>query len=220
MTLTELIQYVRDLTGIYSADVVSDGLISRWINEAYGEVARDRDWDWLEQTFVGAVPAPVDGVQSVELEDGSRRVLSAYLVGENGEVKEMVQVPDLNSVEPRSNEVKYDVDFAGVFTFAPEQVTTKTLKIRYTAVNVELEEGADEPAFDVQFHPMLAYRAAVKVLSFTSDDTKRSEFYYSEFSSMLQGMYTMYELDHDYRTFQLGQDGLETRKYFPWFRPA
>jgi hypothetical protein len=220
MNRSALTQHVRDLTGVYSTDVVSDALIQTWVNEAYNEIARERDWDWLENTYTAVIPAAVAGVHTINLANGTRRILSAYLVNPNGAVTEMVQSPELDNVEPADAGVKYDVDFAGVFRFAPEQDPTYSVKIRYTRTNVELATGTDVPSFDSQFHVMLAYRAAVKVLSFLADDTNRAEFFFAEYNTLASGMYSLYELDHDYRTFQIGQDGVETRKYFPWFRPA
>lgn len=220
MNRNALTTHVRDLTGIYSTDVVSDTLIQMWLNEAYNELARERDWDWLETTYSGAIPAAVNDVHTINLPNGTRRVLSAYLISDNGYVTEMVQAPELDSVERNDTQVKYDVNFSGVFTFAPEQEIPSTVKIRYSRTNVDLATGTDSPVFDGQFHVALAYRAAVKVLAFVSDDTGRSDFYMAEYSGLANGMYELYELDHDARTFQLGQDGTETRKYFPWFRPA
>lgn len=219
MNRSALTQHVRDLTGIYSTDVVSDSLIYTWLNEAYGEIARERDWDWLETSYSGNVPAAVDGIHTINLTNGTRRVISAYLIGTNGEVTEMVQVPTLDDIEPDESRPKYDVNFSGVFKFAPEQDVNKTVRIRYSRTSVDLTTGTDEPVFDSQFHVALAYRAAVKVLAFVSDDTDRSEFYLAEYQNLLLGMYGLYELDHDYRTFQMGQDGIESRKFFPWFRP-
>lgn len=220
MNRNALTTHVRDLTGIYSSDVVSDTLIQTWLNESYNEIARERDWDWLETTHSGSVPAAVDGIHTINLANGTRRVLSAYIIDTNGDVEEMVQVPELDHIETSDSQVKYDVNFSGVFKFAPEQETSKTVKIRYSRTNVELATGTDSPVFDSQFHVALAYRAAVKVLAFVSDDTDRSEFYMAEYANLIGGMYDLYELDHDARTFQLGQDGIESRKYFPWFRPA
>ena len=37
-TLSTLRTYTRDLTGIYTTDIISDDLLGRWINEAYFEV--------------------------------------------------------------------------------------------------------------------------------------------------------------------------------------
>lgn len=225
MDLSELTTYTRDLTGVYSADVVSDSLIQRWINEAYNEVARVQDWDWLEATFSGALPAAVDGVHTIELDNGTRRVLSAYLIDSSDAVTEVIGTSELDHVEASDDNPRYDVTFAGVLKISPEQEGQQTVKVRYTQANVELVmEGEDEeptsPVFDAQFHPILAYRAAAKVLAFMSDDTNRSQYYMGEYASLLDGMYQMYELDHDYRTFQLGQDGVNERRYYPWFRPA
>jgi len=219
MNLSALRQHVRDLTGVYSSDVVSDTLINTWVNEAYNEVARERDWDWLEQTHSGLVPAPVAGIHTINLTNGTRRVLSAYLINDNGQVEEMSQVPELDHIENDDPKVSYDVNFSGVFRFTPEQRTDLTVKIRYTRTNVNLATNTDVPSFDEQFHVMLAYRAAVKVLQFLSDDTQRAETFLNEYGVLLAGMYDLYELDHDSRTFQLGENGLNTRKYFPWFRP-
>lgn len=220
MNLAALRLHVRDLTGVFSTDVVSDTLLTTWINESYNEVARERDWDWLESTYVVAMPAAVSGVHTINLPNGTRRVVSAYLVGDNGAVEEIIGTSELDHVEPNDTKVKYDVNFSGVFRFAPEQVAPKTVKVRYSVANVNLSTNTDVPVFAEQFHAMLAYRAAVKVLQFLSDDTNRSEYFISEYGSMLDGMFNLYELDHDSRTFQMGEDGVETRKYFPWFRPA
>ena len=220
MNLAALRQHVRDLTGVFSTDVVSDTLITTWLNESYNEVARDRDWDWLESTYTVAMPAAVNGIHTINLPNGTRRVLSAYIVGSNGDVEEMIGTSELDHVEPEDAQLKYDVNFSGVFRFAPEQESPKTIKVRYTIVNVNLATNTDVPAFAEQFHAILAYRAAVKVLQFLSDDTNRSDYYLSEYASLLSGMYSLYELDHDYRTFQIGVDGVDTRKYFPWFRPS
>jgi hypothetical protein len=102
-TLSTLRTYTRDLTGIYTTDIISDDLLGRWINEAYFEVGRMHKWSW-----------------------------------------------------------------------APTVTTLGT---------------SDSPAFPAQFHQVLAYRAAVKVLQFESDDTKRSEFFMNEYNTLVSDMY-------------------------------
>jgi hypothetical protein len=102
-TLSTLRTYTRDLTGIYTTDIISDDLLSRWINEAYFEVTRIHKWSW----------------------SGSVTTLG----------------------------------------------------------------NSDSPAFPEQFHQVLAYRAAIKVLQFESDDTKRSEFFMSEYNVLVADMY-------------------------------
>lgn len=210
---------VRALAGTYSTDVVTDALVDGWLNEAYAELCREHDWDWLESTYAVAVPAPTAGVHTINLTNGSRRVLSAYLVDGSGQTEEMVNFPELDSIRPTDAGAYYDVNFAGQFRFAPEQDQDKDIKVRYTQAVLQMASGSDSPTFAEQFHVALAYRAAVNVLIFISDDTNRAEYYMSQFRNLVDGMYELYELDHDYRTFQLGQKGVESRKYYPWFRP-
>jgi hypothetical protein len=121
-TLSTLRTYTRDLTGIYTTDIISDDLLNRWINEAYFEVGRLFQWPW-----------------------------------------------------------------AGY-------VTT-------------LGTDSAAPAFESQFHPVLAYRAAAKVLEFESDDTKRGEFYMKEFNSLVADMYKYYMQKNAYTTTNT-MDGL------------
>ena len=222
MIRSEIRDFVRELAGVLSSDVVSDALINRWINESYNEVARERTWDWLEATDFGDLPPAVDGRHTVVLPNGSRRIVSAYLVSSVGHVREMVQVPELDHVMTYDDDryPKYDVTFDGTVTVAPEQPAGERYRIRYTQANVSLTSDSDSPVFDSQFHAALAYRAAVKVLSFVSDDTDRAEAYFSEFASLIGGMIAMYELSHDSRPFQMGESGQAERRYFPWFRPA
>lgn len=107
MNLGQIRDYARNLTGVYSDDLVSDDLLTGWVNEAYDEIATSRVWPWLES--------------------------------------------------------------------------------KYTLV-----EDGDEPVFDEIFHPMLAYRASVKVLAHQADDTQRSEYFTNEFTILYQRMAELY----------------------------
>lgn len=222
MNRGEIRDLVRDLTGIESSDVVSDTLINLWINESYNEIARERDWDWLEITATGSLPAAVNDVHTITLANGTRRVISAYLVSSAGYVRELIEVPELDHVMQYddSRYPKYDVTFAGVVSIAPEQPVGETYKIRYTRTSVDLTADNQSPVFDGQFHAALAYRAAVKVLSFVSDDTNRTDSYVREYGILMDGMVSIYENSHDDRPIQIGETGTEDRRYFPWFRPS
>lgn len=59
-------------------------------------------------------------------------------------------------------------------------------------VAAQLTTGTDTPTFDAQFHAILAYRAAVKVLASQSDDTKRGEAYGAEYAGLLAAMQQEY----------------------------
>jgi hypothetical protein len=105
LTLTELRTYVRDLTGVYATDLISDTILTRWVNEAYYELHRSEAWSWTPTT---------------------------------------------------------------------------------------LSSGSDTPSFDSQFHQILAYRVAAKVLGTQADDTQRYELYVREYDLLLTSMREYY----------------------------
>lgn len=218
-TLAQLRRITRDLSGIYD-DSVSDAMLNRMINESYNELAVSKDWDWLESNYEVAVPAAVSGKHTINLPNGTRRVLEVYLVSDNDSVREMIQVPHLSDVTEWDNQIKYDVTVDGVLTFAPEQVETSTVRVRYLIANVELASDGDAPVFLSQYRGILAYRAAVKVLSLAGADDARIAVYGAEYQSMYESLVALYELDHDTNVIQMGKEGLNFRSYIPWFKPA
>jgi len=103
LTLAQIRGYARDLTGIYSTDLISDTLLSRWVNESYSEISLSQVWSW----------API-----TELTD------------------------------------------------------------------------SDAPAFQAPFHQILSYAAAIKMLAFEADDSKRAEFFASEYAKLYENLVT------------------------------
>jgi hypothetical protein len=105
LNLSALRQYVRDLTGVYATDLVSDSLLDRWVNESLYEIYRLQKWPWAVATLV---------------------------------------------------------------------------------------TGTDTPTFDSQFHAVLAYGTAIRVLNTQSDDTKRGEAYAAEATNLMNAMMVFY----------------------------
>lgn len=219
-TLSNMIRVVRDLTTMYSAQTLPDSLIRTYLNNGYNELARRHDWVWLELVHNVSLPASVGGVHTVVLPNGTRRVLEAYVVLNSGEVREMVNTPNLASIEVNQSGVYYDIDFAGNVTIKPVLDNVDSVKFRYLSSNVDLVDGSDVPAFDVSFNMILPYRASIAVLSQMAPGDPRSTWYETEYTSLYEGMYSMYQLIHDNRSFQLGEDGVQTRRYYPQFRPS
>jgi hypothetical protein len=217
-TLAQLRRFTKDLSGMYDGSI-SDAMINAFINDAYFELASARDWDWLEANIEVPVPAFTSGKHTINLTSGTRRILDAVLVSPEGTVKRMIQVPTLSDVSDWDNEVKYDVTVSGVMTFAPEQPTDYTVRVRYMTAAPTLGES-DSPAFLYQFHKILAYRAAVKILVASKPDDPRIGIYSGEYQSMYDSLLAMYELDHDTFIIQMGSEGNNYRSYVPWFRPA
>lgn len=240
MNGNELINYTRVLTGLARNDVVSDQTLIQWIQEAHTELARERSWRWLEATDRGDLPAWVEinstdsgeffhGYHQIQLPLALVEVLAAYLVTPGGEIKQMTEVPEYDHIYQNDPEVHYKVYNLSYIRIVPEQESGCTYRIRYTyePANLNVVTTVNNvtgyyasPTFDDQFHQILAYRVAAKVLQFISDDTPRAELYMREYDTLLMGMIKYYELSNDYNTFSLGQDGVDSRRYVPWFRPA
>jgi hypothetical protein len=56
----------------------------------------------------------------------------------------------------------------------------------------ELSAESHTPVFDAQFHSLLAYRVASKVLGIQADDTSRAELYGQEYTTLYEAMVQFY----------------------------
>jgi hypothetical protein len=48
MNLAQIQTRVRQLTDVYSTDLISDALLKAWVNEAYNEITTSQIWPWVE----------------------------------------------------------------------------------------------------------------------------------------------------------------------------
>jgi hypothetical protein len=211
----QIIQYVRDLTGVYD-DTYSKTLISSWVNEAYVELASARDWQWLELT---SLTETTEGQTQLQLPSGARRVLEVSVLSADRDAEEMIpttQVLTLTDSEPYYH---YDVTTFGLVTWQPPLREAGELHVRYLRDDVSFQSNGDSPLFAIRYRPILAYRVAAKIATLMGDKAK-SEVFTREYNSLFDQMVSEYTLSHDVRPIQLGSNGLETRKYLPWFRTA
>lgn len=216
----QLRDYVRDITGVQS-DRVSDAMLNQWLQEAYQTVARQRSWDWLENTVeftgVGTVGPYALGVLYP-------RVLSVQLIDDNGEVEEVFERADTVNVHSNRRVAYYDVnDAAGTITLAPAErfdgSDSYDLRVRFSEQNVTLASDGSVPAFAAQFTPMLAYATAVRVLRIVGGTgPERSDAFEQMANELFNDMVHFYELSHDDTAFQLGIEGRELQQYPYWFR--
>jgi hypothetical protein len=79
-----------------------------------------------------------------------------------------------------------------------------TLTIRGQVEFEPLETEQDEPVFAEQFHPVVAYRAAARVLAEEGDDSGRSESYQLDAGSYLQRMQDYYMKTNDISLIRIG----------------
>lgn len=202
MTLAQLIQYVRDLTGVYSNDLLPDSLIKQWLDESYSEVNRAEDWPWMvdDQSNTLAV-----GVTTIVLSNGSSRVRELTVQYPNGV---LYQVPSrFSSIQTvdGDDELFYDVDLDGVITLSKALNDIVTYNCSYFVKAPTLSDSLPKASLiPNEFEPLLAYRSASKVLKYQADDSDRYDSYLMEFSSMLEAMTTQLILDDDLGPIQIG----------------
>jgi hypothetical protein len=213
-TLAELRRTTRDMLGSYEKGL-SDQLIDRFINQAYSDLARQKPWTWLE-TSAEETLAAYDVLWELPL--GTRRVLELYVVNNKDDIEEVILVPHVLDVPANSAELRYDVTSDGNVTVAPPQDHEITLRARYIVRHVELSFDEDVPLFDSQFRIALCYGAASRILTMQGDTSKRNENFEGESMRIVDSMMTEYQLAQDNRPIQLGGEGIQQRRYIPWFK--
>jgi hypothetical protein len=219
VTFGDLKSHVRTLTGTWDYSV-SDTAIGNWLNDAYTELAQDKNWPWLEQTATTDFSLPA-GSTTQALPNGTRRVMGVYFVGGNydGVPDQWLAVPHLLDVEKYAPRTVYDIADDGILRWSPELPEAGVLRVQYVRNIVPFVSDSDQPLFATRFRAILAYRAAMRWASMNGDKN-RVETFQSEYQSTFEQMVNEYLLDHDTNPMQIGSRGLETRRYLPWFRTS
>ena len=164
-------------------------------------------------------------------------VKEAFLVtgGVNGRQQRMIRTDSVADIPEGSEQVYYSVEAYHEgnemrMLIAPEQETNETY-VRWVVVNpvtridsyydYELETYVST-FFDVppQFNMLPVYRTAQLVLQQIAPEDPRIVSYGDTFASLLDAFVTYDQLNHDTQTFSIGQQGKDTPRYVPWFKPA
>ena len=164
-------------------------------------------------------------------------VKEAYLVtgGPNGRQQRMIRTDSLADVPEGSEQVYYTVEVhhefgAARMLIAPKQETNGTF-VRWVAVNpvtrIDSYYDAETDTYPItffevppQFNMLPVYRAAQLVLQQIAPEDPRIVSYGDTFASLLDAFVTFDQLNHDTATFSIGQQGKDTPRYVPWFKPA
>ena len=213
MNLTDLRTRVRALTGIPSTSILTDAVLDVYINEAYRDVCRAYDWPWLTATY-SLSTAGYNEATGVLLPTSSpkireNRILSVYKDSPSSERRVLTK---------RSRWTINEED-GSMFVGSANEFTTKngylflyplpeseTLKIDYLQVIDDLvaTPTVTSPVFDDEFHGVVAYGAAVRVLIAEGDDTERRQYYRTQFLEILEQMREEYLSNRDKSTMRLG----------------
>ncbi len=205
MNLGSLRDRARSLSGIRLQALRSDEQIDGILNESYQEVVALSSWPFLRgsievpvaagaETF--STPSGFSEMQSVSFKDG---------IGTNIRLSQTT-LDELDRLD--QDQIGEPFHYARVtdreLRLWPAPETPLTLSVRGKLTVEPLANESDEPIFDVQFHPMIAYRTASKLLSEEGDDSGRSDMYQNEASLLYARMQQFYNRTSDVGIFVMG----------------
>ena len=201
MTLAQLRAYVRDLTGVYSTDLLPDTLLDRWLQEAYSELNRADEWPWMVNVVSGTI---VTGASTITLSNSSGKIKEVTLAFANGV---LIQVPSQRSLIQTvdgDDQVMYDCNSSNNIVLSTPMKENATYKVNYVLTAPLIQTSGKATEIPDEYEGIIAYRTAVKVLGSQADDTDRGSFYLSEYASMLEDMKTDLIIDDDLGPIQIG----------------
>jgi hypothetical protein len=205
VNLAALRDRARALSGIRLQSLRSDEQIDIVINEAYQEVINLSQWPFLRSSQQVNLPS---GTSSFETPIGFSEVMSVAYTNDGGNsvrlqstvVDEIDRLREEESAEPFLYARVNDKEFV----VWPTPNVNITLTIRGKQTVESLAKDSDTPVFNDQFHPMLAYRAASRMLAEEGDDSGRAEFYQQEANVFFARMQQFYTRTPDSSYFVLG----------------
>jgi hypothetical protein len=201
MTLAELRTYVRDLTGVYSTDLLPDALLNRWLQESYSELNRADTWPWITSIVSGTLAV---GSTVITLANSSGKIKEVTALYPSSL---LVQIPSQRALIQTvyaDDGIKYDCNSSGNIVFTKAFTEQITYKVNYILDAPLLQSAGKATEIPDEYEGIIAYRTAVKVLNSQADDTNRSSFYLSEYASMLEDMKTDLIIDEDLGPIQIG----------------
>jgi hypothetical protein len=220
-TKDTLTQLTRDLLREYSKELGED-LIKMMLTQSYIELANMDDWAWLEQSYFESQMSESNG-NVVTISSGARKILEVSIYRDR-KVKELMERPWSLNLEPDGDEKYYAIQDGfngpgggGQIIVVPGLISPADIQIRYILDVSEWPQNDILP-FGTKFAPLLAYMAAFRLGTIYGAEQSKLGGLQSIIDSMLSTMRKEYILTSSLTSFQLGETGMETRKYFPWFR--
>jgi|DEB0MinimDraft_10_1074344.scaffolds.fasta_scaffold04467_2 hypothetical protein len=205
MNLSTLRDRVRSLTGIRLQDIRSDDQIDTVINESYQEIIESTNWPFLRSDASVSVVA---GTEEFSTPAGYSEVTSVSYSDNLGNNVRLNQTTldeiDLIDQDEEGDPVYYARINEDTFRLWPVPVTALTLNIRGKEVVASLSADSSTPIFAEQFHPLIAYRSASRILAEEGDDSGRSQFYQNEANNFFSRMLQFYTRNTDTRMFVMG----------------
>jgi hypothetical protein len=202
MNLSELVARTRSLSGIRLESLRSDEQVEQVINESYQEILGLYPWPFLKGSQTIAVSAETKTFAVPE----TFRWLSSVVVTHGDRTARLKQTT-LDLIDEWPDDVTTPEFYARV-----DDRTIRLWPAPADAISVEVKgqlefaplSGNDEPQFAEQFHPVVAYRAAIRLLQEEGDDSGRSESYQFDAASYFQRMEKFYMASGDIGLIRIG----------------
>lgn len=199
MNLGQMRSRVRRVSGFTMPELYGDDDLDTLINEAYLDVCGSEDWPFLyvddsESTTVGAaevtLPVPVRTLSSVSM-PGERLVETT--------------VDELDELDPEREgkpEMYARLDDVRLLVW-PLPDDAYALRLRGWKEPAPLESDADSPAFESEFHSLLVYETASRLLV-EFGDFERVEGLRSQAMDAMSRMRNRYLASKDRGLIQMG----------------
>lgn len=205
MNLGVLRDRARSLSGIRLQALREDEQVDLVVNEAYQEVVSMSQWPFLRDSQNVSVSA---GQSTFTIPVGFSEVTSVTYTDDIGNSQRLNRTT-LDEIDRLSTDEEGDPFFYGRVndtTFEIWPVSTKplTFTIKGKLVVENMRNDNDEPVFAEQFHPLLSYRAASRMLMEEGDDSGRAEMYQAEANNLYLRMQQFYNRVGDVGMFVLG----------------
>jgi hypothetical protein len=213
MNIQELADRARSLSGIRLQSVRSDEQVERVVNESYQEVLGLQPWPFLRGETVLALAAEAGTFTLPQ----SFKYLTSVVLTMDGDAKRLQQTT-LDVLDEYDDEPGEPAFYARVtdreIRVWPRPRLSATVDVR-GQLDVPPLSGNTQPIFAEQFHPILSYRAATRMLVEEGDDSGRSESYQLEAAGYLQRMERLYLASNDIGLIRIGSSrrGRLARRY-------
>lgn len=207
MNLSQLRDRVRALTGIRLDTIRSDEQIDAVINESYYEAMNLGSWPFLKVSTTVTVAA---GAEEFTTPTGYDEISSlTYSTSQQDQTRlrqtTMDELDFLDEDEEGDPAFYARIDETKIRIW-PRPTSSITFSVRGKAAVSELSSDSDEPVFGDQFHTMLAYRSASKILAEESDDSNRSNAYQEEANVIFARMQRFYLTSNDHGLIVMGSN--------------
>jgi hypothetical protein len=202
MNLTELVARTRSLSGIRLQSLRSDEQVEQVLNESYQEILGLYPWPFLK----GSATVSIAAEAKTFTVPSTFRWLSG-IVFTMGDHNVRLKQTTVDLIDEWPDDVAEPEFYARVddrtIRIWPAPADAATVEVK-GQLEFDPLGPSDSPQFAEQFHPVVAYRAAIRLLQEEGDDSGRSEAYQFDAASYFQRMEKFYMASGDIGLIRIG----------------